>query len=179
VALAFALQGTPLLSPRNLLICEPPLALALALGAVRLARTRQGRLALVPLVLCIAFARLQYQPVSGIFGLPGIPMGIQTSAWRDLVHELDRVDGKDLPLVMLQGPGSDPAEFYLHDRPVTRIPKSGRIARTSLPGAFRFVHLQGDRASEALLSELSGVVPLQPRFQVEEFVIYDARPSRM
>ncbi len=60
-------------------------------------------------------------------------------------------------------------------RPV--IPEPGRIARASLPGEFRFVHLQGDRASEALLSRLSGVVPLQPRFQVDEFVVYDARPA--
>lgn len=177
VALAFALRGTPLLSPRNLLICEPALALAVALGAVRLAQSRQGRLALVPLVLCLALARFQYQPVSGIFGVSGIPMGIQTGAWRDLVRELDRRGGKDLPLVMVQDPGSDPAEFYLQDRPVTRIPGPGRIARASLPNEFRFVHLQGDRDSEALLSELSGVVPLQPRFQVAEFVIYDARPS--
>jgi succinate dehydrogenase/fumarate reductase cytochrome b subunit len=182
VALAFALRGTPLLSPRNLLICEPALALAVALGAVRLAQSRQGRLALVPLVLCLALARFQYQPVSGIFGVPGIPMGIQTGAWRDLVRELDRRDGKDLPLVMVLDPGSDPAEFYLQDRPVTRIPGPGRIARASLPDEFRFVHLQGDRDSEALLSELSGVVTLQPRFQVDEFVIYDVRPplaSRM
>lgn len=177
VALAFALRGTPLLSPRNLLICEPPLAVALALGAVRLAQTRQGRLALVPLVLCLALARFQYQPVSGIVGLPGIPMGIQTGAWRDLAHELDRLDGKDLPLVMVKAPGSDPAEFYLQGRPVTRIPEPGEIARASLPGEFRFVHLQGDRGSEELLSQLSGVVPLQPRFQVDEFVIYDVRPA--
>ncbi len=177
VALAFALQGTPLLSPRNLLICESPLALALALGAVRLSQTRQGRLALVPLVLCIAFARLQYQPVSGIFGVPGLPMGIQTGAWRDLVRELDRQDGKDLPLVMVKAPGSDPAEFYLHGRAVTRIPEPGGIVAASLPGQFRFVHLQGDRGSEALLSQLSGVVTLQPRFQVDEFVIYDVRPA--
>ena len=177
VALAFALRGTPLLSPRNLLICEPPLALALALGAVRLAQAQRWRLALVPIVLCLALARFQYQPVSGIFGVRGIPMGIQTGAWRDLARELDRRDGKDLPLVMVYGPGSDPAEFYLHDRRVTRIPEPGRIARESLPGEFRFVHLQGDRGSEALLSRLSGVMPLHPRFQVDEFVIYDARPS--
>jgi 4-amino-4-deoxy-L-arabinose transferase-like glycosyltransferase len=177
VALAFALKGTPLLSPRNLLICEPPLALALALGAVRLAQTRLGRFALVPLALFIALARFQYQPVSGIVGLPGIPMGIQTGAWRDLVQELDRMDGKDLPLVMLHAPGSDPAEFYLHDRSVTRLPKSGGVMSASLPAEFRFVHLKGDRGSEALLSRLSGVVPLRPRLQVDEFVIYDARPS--
>ena len=35
-------EGTPLLSPRNLLICEPALALALALGAVRLAQIAAG-----------------------------------------------------------------------------------------------------------------------------------------
>lgn len=177
VALVFALQGTPLLSPRNLLICEPPLALALGLGAVRLARARWGRLVLVPVVLCLSLARFQYQPVSGIVGVPGLPMGIQTGAWRDLVRELDRRGGKDLPLVMVKSPGSDPAEFYLHDRPVTRIPESGRIARAGLPGQFRFVHLQGDPGSEALLPKISGVVPLQPRFQVDEFVIYEARPS--
>ena len=79
--------------------------------------------------------------------------------------------------MMVQDPGSDPAEFYLQDRSVTRIPGPGRIARAGLPGEFRFVHLQGDRDSEALLSSLSGVVPLQPRFQVDEFVIYDARPA--
>jgi hypothetical protein len=108
VALTLALRGTPLLSPRNLLICEPALALAVALGAVRLARTRPGRLALVPLVLCLALARFQYQPVSGLFGVSGIPMGIQTGAWRDLVRELDRQGGKDLPLVMVLDWGAIP-----------------------------------------------------------------------
>jgi hypothetical protein len=176
MALAFALKGTPLLSPRNLLICEPPLALALGLGAVRLAQARWGRLALVPVVLCLVLARFQYQPVSGIFGVQGMPMGIQTGAWRDLVRELDRHGGKDLPLVMVEDSGSDPAEFYLHGRAVTRIPEPGRIVRASLPGEFRFVHLEGDRGSEALLSALSGVVRLQPGFQVDGFVVYEARP---
>jgi len=106
-------------------------------------------------------------------------MGIQTGAWRDLVRELDRQGGKDLPLVMVLDWRSDPAEFYLQDRAVTRIPGPGWSAHASLPGEFRFVHLQGDRNSEALLSELSGLMPLQPRFQVDEFVIYDARPARV
>lgn len=177
VALVFAFKGTPLLSPRNLLICEPPLALALSVGAVRLARARWGRLVLVPAVLCLVLARFQYQPVSGIFGVQGMQIGVQTGAWRDLARELDRHGGKDLPLVMVDGPESDPAEFYLHGRPVTRIPVPARIARAGLPGEFRFVHLQGDHGSEELLSRVSGLVPLQPRFRVDEFVVYDARPS--
>ena len=108
-----------MLSPRNLLIFEPSLALALGVGAVGLAKPRWGRLVLVLAVLCFALGRFQYQPVSGIFGVPGKPIGVQTGAWRDLVRELDRRGGRDLPLVMVDIPQSDPAEFYLRDRPVT------------------------------------------------------------
>lgn len=177
VAMAFAFQGTPLLSPRNLLICEPPLAVALGMGAVRLAQARWGRLVLVPAVLCLLLGRFQYQPVSGIAGVPGIPMGIQTGAWRDLAHELDQWGRKDLPLLMVKSPDTDPAEFYLHDRNVTRIPDPGRIVPAVLPGDFRFVHLKGDPGSEALLSRLSGLMPLQAWIQVDDFVVYEARPS--
>jgi 4-amino-4-deoxy-L-arabinose transferase-like glycosyltransferase len=177
VTLALALRGVPLLSDRNLLVCEPPLTLALGVGAVKLAQARWGRLVLVPVVLCLALAGFQYQSVSGIFGVPGTPLGLWTGAWRDLARELDRQNGSGLPLVLVDAPRSDPAEFYLHGRPIRRIPESGPTARAGLPGAFRFVHLQGNRSSEALLSNLSGVVALEPRFQVDEFVIYDAHPD--
>jgi 4-amino-4-deoxy-L-arabinose transferase-like glycosyltransferase len=174
VALALAFAGTPLLSDRNLLIFEPPLALALGVGAVRLAKARWGRLALVPAVLCLALAGFQYQPVSGIFGVRGLPLGMQTGAWRDLARELDRHGGSD-PLVLVDYPRSDPAAFYLHGHPITRIKGPDRIARAALPREFRFVHLKGNRSSEALLSGLSGVASLQPELQVDEFVVYDAR----
>lgn len=174
VTLALALKGVPMLSARNLLICYPPLALALGVGAVGLARLRTGRLALVPLLLVLALARFQYQPVSGIFGVAGKPLGMATGAWRDLARELEQ-RGSRLPLVMVDAPRSDPAEFYLHDRAVTRIEQSAPLGRAGLPDEFRFVHLQGNRDSEALLSRMSGVVSLQPGFEVDEFVIYEAR----
>lgn len=173
--LVLALNGAQFLSDRNLLICEPPLALALGVGTVRLAQVRRGRLALGPVVLCLVLAGFQYQSVSGIFGVRGTPLGLRTGAWRDLIRELDRAGGRDLPLVLVDAPRTDPAHFYLHDRPFRRIPESGPIARAGLPGEFRLVHLKGNRSSEALLSELSGVVSLAPRFQVDEFVVYDAR----
>jgi hypothetical protein len=132
----------------------------------------------VPVVLCLAIASFQYQPVSGVFGVRGTPLGIQTGAWRDLVRELDRRHEWDLPLVMVDAPRSDPAEFYLIAHPYKRFTETERIVRAGLPGEFRFVHLRGNRSSEALLSHLSGVVPLQPELQVDEFVIYDARTSR-
>ncbi|HEX6898352.1 MAG TPA: glycosyltransferase family 39 protein [Thermoanaerobaculia bacterium] len=181
VVLALALKGVPLLSDRNLLVCEAPLTLALGVGAAKLAQTRWGRLALVPLLLVLAVGRFQYQPISGVFGVAGKPLGMQTGAWRDLVRELDRRGGHDLPLVMVDAPRSDPAEFYLSDRPVKRIVESDPIARVRLPEEFRFVHLKGNRDSEALRSKMAGVASLQPRFQVDEFVIYDARslPPRM
>jgi 4-amino-4-deoxy-L-arabinose transferase-like glycosyltransferase len=177
VVLALALKGIPLLSDRNLLVFEPALALALAAGTVRLAQVRSGRVALVPVVLCLAVASFQYQPVSGLFGVHGKPLGIQTGAWRDLVHELDRRHEWNLPLVMVDAPRSDPSEFYLVPHPYKRLPESERMVRARLPGDFRFLHLKGNRSSEALFSHLAGVVPLQPEFQVDEFVIYDVRPS--
>ena len=100
------------------------------------------------------------------------------SIWRDLVRELDRRGGRDLPLVMVDSSRSDPAEFYLRDRPVTRLPEDGRIARAGLPGEFRFVHIEGNRHSARLLANLAGVAQLEPRFQVDEYVIYDARQHR-
>jgi dolichyl-phosphate-mannose-protein mannosyltransferase len=174
VALVFAFGGTPLLSDRNLLIFEPPLALALGVGAVGLAKVRWGRLALVPAVLCLALAGFQYQPVSGIFGVRGMPLGMQTGAWRDLAREVNRHGASD-PLVLVNHPRSDPAELYLRGHPITRIKGSDRIARTALPGEFRFVHIKGNRSSEALLSGLAGVASLEPELQVDEFVVYDAR----
>lgn len=174
--LALALGGLPFLSDRNLLVFEPALALALGVGAVRLARIRWGRLVLVPAVGCLALAAFHYQPVSGIFGVRGEALGIQTGAWRELVRELDRNES-DLPLVLVDAPRSDPAEIYLNDHPFSRIVEDGRIARSGLPHEFRFVHLKGNRSSEALLSRLSGVASLEPRFQVDEFVIYHARSS--
>jgi 4-amino-4-deoxy-L-arabinose transferase-like glycosyltransferase len=173
------LRGFRLLSDRNLLLFEPALALALGLGAVRLARERGrwGRLVLVPVVLCLVLGGFQYQCLSGLLGRRGLPLGIQTGAWRDLVRELDHRTGKDLPLVMVRAPRSDPAEFYLQTHPFTRIPEADPIARAKLPGAFRFVHFKGNHSSEVLLSRLSGVVPLEPELQVDEFVIYDARPD--
>jgi Dolichyl-phosphate-mannose-protein mannosyltransferase len=174
--LTLALKGVPLLSDRNLLICEPPLTLAMGLGMVALARARWGRLALVPLLLVLALGRFQYQPISGVFGVAGRPLGMDTGAWRDLARELGRREGNDLPLLIVDAPRSDPAEFYLSDRPVKRIPESDPIARVRLPRAFRFVHLEGNHDSETLLSRMSGVASLQPRFQVDEFVVYDARP---
>jgi len=178
VVLALALKGVPLLSDRNMLVFEPPLALALGVGAVRLARTRWGCFILVPVGLGLALAGIQYQPISGIFGVRGTPLGIQTGAWRDLVRELDRRQGNDLPLVMVEAPRSDPAEFYLTAHPYRRLAEAGPIVRAGLPGDFRFVHLKGNRSSEALFSRLSGVVSLQPEFQVDEFVIYGVRAPR-
>jgi hypothetical protein len=176
LALGLALKGVPLLSDRNLLICiEPPLALALGVGAARLAKLRWGPAALVPVVLCLALAGFQYQALSGIFGVRGKPLGLWTGAWRELVRALDREDRKELPLVMVDAPRSDPAEFYLRAHPYTRLPESGPIAPGSLPAEFRFVHIQGNRSSEALLSHLSGVASLEPELQVDEYVIYDAR----
>ncbi|HEY9421906.1 MAG TPA: glycosyltransferase family 39 protein [Thermoanaerobaculia bacterium] len=175
VTIVLAFRFLPMLSARNLLILEPSLALALGAGAIGLAKPRWGRLALVLAVLCLALGRFQYQPVSGIFGVPGKRLGVQTGAWRDLVRELDRRGGRDLPLVMVDVPRSDPAEFYLRDRPVTRLPEEGRIAPAGLPDEFRFVHLEGNRGSARLLSSLSRVAPLERRFQVDEYVIYDAR----
>jgi hypothetical protein len=174
ITLVLALRDVPLLSERNLLVLESPLALALGIGAVGLASRRWGRPVLVVAVLCLAFGRFQYQPVSGIFGVPGQRLGIQTGAWRDLVRELNRRGGKDLPLVMVDASRSDPAEFYLRDRPVKRLPEDGPIARAALPREFRFVHLKGNSSSDKLFSNLSGVVPLQPRFQVDEYVVYYA-----
>jgi 4-amino-4-deoxy-L-arabinose transferase-like glycosyltransferase len=180
VALVLALRGAPLLSDRNLLICgEPALALALGVGSVRLAQLRWGRAALVPIVLCLALAGFQYQAISGIFGVRGTPLGMQTGAWRDLVRELDRRDGRDLPLVLVDAPRSDPADFYLHPHSFTRLPESGPTAGAGLPAEFRFVHLKGNRSSEALLSRLSGVESLAPEFQVDEFVIYDAQGANL
>ncbi|HSK79431.1 MAG TPA: glycosyltransferase family 39 protein [Thermoanaerobaculia bacterium] len=172
VVLVLGLGGLPLLAVQYLLAFEPALALALGVGAVRLARVRWGRLALAPAVLCIALAGLQYQPVSGIFGVRGIPLGRQTGAWRDLVRELDRHGGNGLPLVLVDNSRSDPAELYLRDRPMMRIPESGSAA--SLPEDFRFVHLVGYPSSEVLLGNLSRAVSLEPRFRVDEFVIYEA-----
>jgi 4-amino-4-deoxy-L-arabinose transferase-like glycosyltransferase len=180
VALGLALKGVPLLSDRNLLICvEPPLALALGVGAVRLAKVRWGLAVLVPVIVCLAFAGFQYQSLSGIFGVRGKPLGLWTGAWRDLVRELDRRDRQDrkkLPLVLVDAPRSDPAEFYLHPHSYTRIEESAHIEPDSLPAEFRFVHIKGNRSSEALLSYLSSVVSLKPELQVDEYVIYDAHP---
>jgi 4-amino-4-deoxy-L-arabinose transferase-like glycosyltransferase len=183
VTLVLALRGVPMLSDRNLLVCEAPLTLALGLGAVRLASARRGRLALVPVVLCLAFGRFQYQAVSGIFGVDGKLLGMQTGAWRDLARGLHRRKGSGLPLVVVDAPPSDPAEFYLRAHLLKRVKEpgpalSGTLVPAGLPGAFRFVHLQGDRSSEALLSALSRGMALQPRFQVDEFVVYDARPRQ-
>jgi 4-amino-4-deoxy-L-arabinose transferase-like glycosyltransferase len=176
-AVTLGLAGVPLLSKRNLLVCEAPMALALGVGATRLAQVRRGALALAPIVLCLALARFQYQPMSALFGRNGMPLGMQTGAWRDLVRELNRRGGRDLPLVVAETPGSDPALFYLRDRSVRRIAEPSRITRAALPGEFRFVHLKGDRTSDALLSDVSRVTPLRPEFQVDEFVIYDAGPA--
>ena len=176
VALALALRGLPMFTDRNLLVCEPPLILALGLGAARLARSRRARLALVPIVLCLALGRFHYDAVSGIFGVRGQLLGMQTGAWRDLARGLKRQGRPDLPLVLVDAPPSDPAEFYLRGHPLKRIKEPGPLAGAGLPGEFRFVHLKGDRASEALLADLSGVAALRPELQVDEFVVYDARP---
>ncbi|MFL6195282.1 MAG: glycosyltransferase family 39 protein [Thermoanaerobaculia bacterium] len=172
--LALALRDVPFLSDRNLLIFEPALALALGVGAARLARVRWARLVLVPAVGCLALAAFHYQSVSGVFGVRGEALGIQTGAWRDLARELDRRNEDDLPLVLVDAPRSDPAEFYLNDHPFSRIAEDGRTARSGLPHEFRFVHMKGNPNSEALLSRLSGMASLEPRFQVDEFVIYHA-----
>lgn len=174
VVLILGLGGLPLLTVQNLLVFEPALALALGVGAVRLARVRRGRLVLAPAVLCFALAALQYQPVSGAFGVRGMPMGRQTGAWRDLVRELDRHEGNGLPLVLVKNSRSDPAELYLRDRPMVRIPESGLAADAGLPEDFRFVHLVGYPSSEVLLGNLSRSVSLASSFRVDEFVIYEA-----
>jgi 4-amino-4-deoxy-L-arabinose transferase-like glycosyltransferase len=173
--LVLGLRDLPLLSARNLLILEPPLTLALGLGAARLAKVRWGPAALVPIVLCLALVRWQYQPVSGIFGHRGIPLGMQTGAWRDLAHKLERHGKGDLALVVAETPESDPALFYLKDHSVRRIAEPGPIAYATLPGEFRFIHLKGDQVSEALLADLSSRTSLRPELQVDEFVVYDAR----
>jgi|GEM_PF-4446342 len=188
VALVLALRGVPMLSDRNLLVCEAPLTLALGLGAVRLARDRRGRLALVPIVLCLALGRFQYDAVSGLFGVPGQLLGMQTGAWRDLARGLDRQGGRDLPLVVVDAPPSDPAEFYLRAYPLKRVKAPGPVASAALPsglpglpglpGEFRFVHLKGNPGSEALLAYVSRVESLQPRLQVDDLVVYDAHPWR-
>jgi hypothetical protein len=114
--------------------------------------------------------------VSGIFGVRGQLLGMQTGAWRDLARGLKRQGRPDLPLVLVDAPPSDPAEFYLRGHPLKRIKEPGPLAGAGLPGEFRFVHLKGDRGSEALLAALSGVAALRPELQVDEFVVYDARP---
>lgn len=172
VVLVLGLGGAPLLAVQYLLAFEPALALALGVGVVRLARVWWGSLALAPVVFCLVLAALQYQAVSAIFGLRGIPLGRQTGAWRDLVRELDRHGGGGLPLVLVDNSRSDPAELYLRGRPMMRIPDSGPAA--GLPKDFRFVHLVGYPSSEVLLKNLARAVSLEPRFHVDEFVIYEA-----
>lgn len=176
VVLVLALRGVPMLSDRNLLMFEPALALALGRGAVRLAGSRSGRPALAAAILCLALAGFQYQALSGPFGVRGKRLGLQTGAWRDLARAVDR-RGRTLPLVVADTPGSDPAEFYLQGHRLTRIADSRQLARAGLPGEFRFVHLKGNHGSEALLADLSGMATLAPELQVDEFVIYDARPA--
>jgi len=146
---------------------------------VRLARDRRGRLALVPIVLFVALGRFQYDAVSGLFGVHGQLLGMQTGAWRDLARGLDRQGGRDLPLVLVDAPASDPAEFYLRAHPLKRVKEPGPLAGAGLPDDFRFVHLKGNPGSEALLADLSRVESLQPELQVDEFVVYDAHPLRV
>ena len=176
VTLVLAFRGVPMLTDRNLLVCEAPLILALGLGAVRLARDRRGRLALVPIVLFVVLGRFQYDAVSGLFGVHGQLLGMQTGAWRDLARGLDRQGGRDLPLVLVDAPASDPAEFYLHAHPLKRVKEPGPIAGAGLPGDFQFVHLEGNPGSEALLADLSRLESLQPRLRMDGFVVYDAHP---
>ncbi|HKI04906.1 MAG TPA: glycosyltransferase family 39 protein [Thermoanaerobaculia bacterium] len=177
LTLALAFKGVPFLSPRNLLLFEPPLALALGMGAVRLTEVRWGRLLLAPLILCLAVAGLQYETLSWTVGLPGTSLGMWTGAWRDLSSELNQRSRGDMPLVVVDAPRSDPALFYLQRPRVARIRRSGQIERVGLENGFRFIHLQGYRPSEALLSDLSRRVPLRPRFQVDEFVVYESSPT--
>ncbi|HKV11846.1 MAG TPA: glycosyltransferase family 39 protein [Thermoanaerobaculia bacterium] len=172
VVLVLSLAGLPLLAVQYLLAFEPALALALGVGAVRLASVRWGRFALAPAVLCFVLAGLQYQAVSGVFDVRGIPLGRQTGAWRDLVRELDRQGGDGLPLVLVDNSRSDPAELYLRGRPMMRILDSGTAA--GLPERFRFVHLVGYPSSEVLLGNLSRAFSLEAGFRVDEFVIYEA-----
>ncbi|HEX6863530.1 MAG TPA: glycosyltransferase family 39 protein [Thermoanaerobaculia bacterium] len=172
VVLVLSLAGLPLLAVQYLLAFEPALALALGVGAARLAGMRWGRLALAPAVLCFVLASLQYQPVSEVFGVRGMPLGRQTGAWRELVRELGRHGGDGLPLVLVDNSRSDPAELYLRDRPMMRIPDSGPAA--GLPEDFRFVHLVGYPSSEVLLGNLSRAFSFEPGFQVDEFMIYEA-----
>ncbi|HSF42839.1 MAG TPA: hypothetical protein VLT87_23740, partial [Thermoanaerobaculia bacterium] len=90
----------------------------------------------------------------------------------DLVRELGRHGGDGLPLVLVDNSRSDPAELYLRDRPMMRIPDSGPAA--GLPEDFRFVHLVGYPSSEVLLGNLSRAFSFEPGFQVDEFMIYEA-----
>jgi hypothetical protein len=84
----------------------------------------------------------------------------------------------------VDAPPSDPAEFYLRAYPLKRVKAPGPVASAGLPGLpglpgeFRFVHLKGNPGSEALLSWFSRVESLQPRLQVDDLVVYDARPWR-
>ena len=178
VALVLAFRGVPMLTDRNLLVCEAPLILALGLGTVRLARDRRWRLALVPIVLFVALGRFQYDAISGMFGIRGQLLGMQTGAWRDLARGLDRRGEGGVPLVLVDAPPSDPAEFYLRSHPLKRLKEPGLLAGAVPPGGFRFVHLAGNPGSEALLADLSRMESLQPELQVDEFVVYDAHPRQ-
>lgn len=168
-----ATGGARFLSERNLLLFLPPLCLALAVGLSRLASRPPWRLAAVPLLFALGLSAVQYDPLSRLFGVRGTEMGMTTGDWRALAGEIRDVSReRPEPLLMVEHPRTDPGLFYLEDHQPARSRDAAELLR-QVDGEFRYLHVQGNAASEELLRGLEGEARLRPMLEVDEYVLYE------
>lgn len=191
-----ATGGARFLSARNLLLFLPPLCLALAVGLARLASRRDlplARLAAVPLLFALGLSAFQYDPLSRLFGVRGTELGMTTGDWQALAGRFGEIGNEPRtalspasrpgPLLMVEHPRTDPGLFYLAGYEPERVP--GEDAAEFLrcvDGGFRYLHVEGNAASEELLRALGRQARLRPLLRVDEYVLYEAsrgtgRPS--
>jgi hypothetical protein len=173
-----ALRGVPFLSPRNLLVLAPVLALAAGLGVSALWDSRAGRLAacagLVLLVACAA----QYETVAGPFGGTGHPLGMHTGPWKQLV---EAVAASPEALVTVDHPETDPLLYYARGRKVVRARPEhlargpGAVLGPDFPPTFLYVEVKDEARSANLTGELEGAgVTLTPVWGEGGLTVFEA-----
>jgi 4-amino-4-deoxy-L-arabinose transferase-like glycosyltransferase len=187
-----AAGGARFLTDRNLLLFLPPLCLALGLGVGRLLARRPedsptaawslpgGRWATLPLLFALGLAVFDYAPVSGFFGVPGQRLGMTTGNWRALAAKLGRTSAADAgaePFVMAKHSRTDPGLFYLRDYNPRRVrSQDAPLFLAAAGGPFLYLHVVGNRESEALLASLEKTQTLRPTLRVDEYVLYEVDP---
>ena len=183
-----ATGGARFLSARNLLLFLPPLCLALAVGLARLASRRDlrlARLAALPLLFALGLSAFQYDPLSRLFGVRGTELGMTTGDWQTLAGRFGEIGGgpqtalppasKPEPLLMVEHPRTDPGLFYLSGYQPERVPGEDAVELLrSVDGGFRYLHVEGNAASEKLLRALKRQTRLRPLLRVDEYVLYEA-----